>query len=246
MRTPTYLSGTARCCDRPRLSRCRELDLSESSRRLYAESWIRASENTPSRETVWKIARGLLDCGHGWSIVSKNSTSWPLFTGLQSPTGALIRISRDYLSRQLGDQQVRLLLHPRQLGLEVYMASIVRSISLASALTSFFISFLACLIVSSRPRSIVSSPITIKAASLSSSISPISLRSERDIPPLRWPMSAPAPAPTSPLTSTEGGKMRPIAAPTANPAHPPCWVGFSILSTISTLPSSFLVRTAAS
>ena len=24
--------------------------------------------------------------------------------------------------------------------------------------------------------------------------------------------------------------MSPIAAPTASPAHPPCWVGFSILS----------------
>src|SRR5215211_8697132 len=30
------------------------------------------------------------------------------------------------------------------------------------------------------------------------------------------------------------------------PAQPPCWVGFSILSTILTLPSSFLVTTAAS
>ena len=41
-------------------------------------------------------------------------------------------------------------------------------------------------------------------------------------------MSAPPPAPTSPLTRMEGGKIRPMAAPTANPAQPPCWVGFSI------------------
>jgi hypothetical protein len=120
------------------------------------------------------------------------------------------------------------------------------SISLASALTSFFIALLARWVASSTARSIVASPTTIKAASLSSSVSPISLRSERDMPPWRWPMSAPAPAPTSPLTRTEGGKIKPIAAPTARPAHPPCSVGFSILSTISTLPSSFLVRTAAS
>ena len=30
-------------------------------------------------ETVWKIASGLLDCGHGWSTVSKNGACWPLF-----------------------------------------------------------------------------------------------------------------------------------------------------------------------
>jgi hypothetical protein len=29
--------------------------------------------------------------------VSTNSASWPLFTGLQSPTGALIRFSRQSL-----------------------------------------------------------------------------------------------------------------------------------------------------
>src|SRR5215217_7106566 len=50
---------------------------------------------------------------------------------------------------------------------------------------------------------------------------------------------------TSP-TRIKGGKIRPIAAPTARPAQPPCWVGFSVLSTIFTLPFSFLVRTAAS
>src|SRR5215216_6358029 len=53
-------------------------------------------------------------------------------------------------------------------------------------------------------------------------------------------------APTSPLTKMEGGKITPIAAPTARPAQPPCWVGFSVLSTIFTLPSSSLVMTAAS
>src|SRR5215210_1595743 len=127
-----------------------------------------------------------------------------------------------------------------------YAESIALSISLASALTSFFISFLARLIASSTARSIVASPTTINAASLSSSMSPTSLRSELDIPPRRWPMSAPAPAPTNPLTRIDGGKITPIAAPTAKPAQPPCWVGFSVLSTILTLPSSFLVRTAAS
>src|SRR5215204_881257 len=135
-------------------------------------------------------------------------------------------------------------LQPRLFG--DYALSIAFSISLASALTSFFISFLARLVASSTARSIVASPTTINAASLSSSIWPTSSRSERDIPPRRWPMRAPAPAPTSPLTSTEGGKMRPIAAPTASPAQPPCRVGFSILSTIFTLPFSFLVITAAS
>jgi hypothetical protein len=52
--------------------------------------------------------------------------------------------------------------------LEGYMASIARSISLASALTSYFIHFFARLVPSSTPRSIVSSPTTIRAASLSS------------------------------------------------------------------------------
>src|SRR5215213_3834580 len=80
----------------------------------------------------------------------------------------------------------------------LYAESIALSISLASALTSFFICFFARLVASSTPRSMVSSPITIKAASLSSSISPTSLRSELDIPPRRWPMSAPAPAPRQP------------------------------------------------
>src|SRR5829696_8758334 len=128
-------------------------------------------------------------------------------------------------------------LQPRLYG--DYAESIAFSISLASALTSFFISFLARLVASSTARPIVASPTTINAASLSSSISPTSLRSELDIPPRRWPISAPAPAPISPLTRIEGGKIRPSAAPTAKPAQPPCCVGFSILSTISTLPSSF-------
>src|SRR5215207_8543902 len=53
------------------------------------------------RETVWKIARGLLDCGHGWSIVSKNGTSWPLFSALQSSRWRPIRISRQSLHARL-------------------------------------------------------------------------------------------------------------------------------------------------
>src|SRR5829696_9507587 len=44
----------------------------------------RVSENFPS-ETVWKIARGLLGCGHRWCTVSINSASWPLATDLQRP-----------------------------------------------------------------------------------------------------------------------------------------------------------------
>src|SRR5215212_10896905 len=54
------------------------------------------------------------------------------------------------------------------------------------------------------------------------------------------------PGPMRPPRRMPGGKTRPSAAPTAAPYQPPCWVGFSILSTISTLPSSFLVTTAAS
>ena len=53
----------------------------------------------------------------------------------------------------------------------------------SNAVAEFFISFFARLVASSTPRSMVASPTTIKAASLSSSISPTSLRSELDIPP---------------------------------------------------------------
>jgi hypothetical protein len=38
-------------------------------------------------------------------------------------------------------------------------------------------------------RPLVASPVTISAASLSSSVSPISSRSERDMSPSRWPLS---------------------------------------------------------
>src|SRR5215203_2425609 len=79
-------------------------------------------------------------------------------------------------------------------------------------------SCLARLVASSTARSIVASPTTIRAASLLSSISPTSLMSERDMPPSRWPIRAPAPAPSRPPTRMEGGKIRPIAAPTASPA----------------------------
>src|SRR5215203_4021417 len=75
-------------------------------------------------------------------------------------------------------------LQPRLFG--DYASSIAFSISFASALTSFFICFLARWVASSTARSIVASPTTIKGASLSSSIPPISLRSARDMPPCRF------------------------------------------------------------
>ena len=83
-----------------------------------------------------------------------------------------------FLSSLSGLRFLSLGLHASLSFTKGYMASMALSISLASALTSFFISFLACSIASSKPRSIVASPTTIRAASLSSSISPTSLRSE--------------------------------------------------------------------
>jgi hypothetical protein len=54
---------------------------------------------TVSLETVWKIARWLLDCGHGWSTVSKIALFGILLSPCRAPVGGLFEFP-DSLSRE--------------------------------------------------------------------------------------------------------------------------------------------------
>jgi len=88
-------------------------------------------------------------------------------------------------------------------------------------------------------------PTTTSAAVPSSSSSPSSFMSLRDMPFQRWPMTPPVAPPTTAPAMIDGGNRMPTTAPTAMPVQAPCCVGFSHFST-RTLPSSSLVITAAS
>jgi hypothetical protein len=56
----------------------------------------------PLLETVWKIARGLLDCGHGLSTVSKIVLLGQLLAAYTAVVGSLLEFP-DSLSRRLGE-----------------------------------------------------------------------------------------------------------------------------------------------
>src|ERR687896_16073 len=67
----------------------------------------RTTFHTVSLETVWKIARWLLDCGHGWSTVSKIALFGILLSPCRAPVGGLFEfpdsLSRDCLETRRDD-----------------------------------------------------------------------------------------------------------------------------------------------
>jgi hypothetical protein len=88
-------------------------------------------------------------------------------------------------------------------------ASTSRLSSSASASICFSISLLARFVARSSCSSIFDSPSTITAALPSSSPSPRSLRSPREMPRVRCPVRPPAPAPTIALQAFAGGRAPP-------------------------------------
>src|SRR4028119_1633297 len=65
-----------------------------------------AFSDSLSRETVWKIAGWLLDCGSGVCTVSKMALFGILLPTCRAPSWVLIRISRQSLEEEFSEVRV--------------------------------------------------------------------------------------------------------------------------------------------